>query len=91
MSKKYSNEQINCLKRYYPDSEYDEIFKLFPGYTKREIRIVAHNHKIKNNNPTNRKDLIGMRSGKLVVTKMLPNYKFIKHFVNANVIVAAKK
>lgn len=91
MSKKYSNEQINCLKRYYPDSEYDEIFKLFPGYTKREIRIVAHNHKIKNNNPTNRKDLIGMRSGKLVVTKMLPNYKFNKTFCECKCDCGGKK
>ena len=75
MSKKYTKEQIETLKKYYPSGNYDEIFKLFPNYTKREITTIAHNHKIKMTEPNKIKDIIGLRSDKLVVKKMLPRYK----------------
>ena len=65
MSKIYTKEQIEALKKYYPDSNYEELFKFFPDMTKREIRVVAHNHKIKSNNPRHIKDLTNQKFGLL--------------------------
>lgn len=67
---KYSNDQIECLKKYYPDSNYDEILRMFPGKTKKEIVEIARYHGIKSNNPGHMTDLTGRKYGRLVVKNM---------------------
>ena len=64
---KYSAEQIDCLRMYYPDSNYSEIFKVFPDKTKRQIKGIAHYYGIKSNNPGHAIDLTGEKFGKLTV------------------------
>ena len=39
--RKYTDEQIDVLRKYYPDSNYDEIFKVFQGYSKKNIKSIA--------------------------------------------------
>ena len=65
--RKYSDEQIDVLRKYYPDSNYDEIFKVFQGYSKKRIKAIASYYGIKSNNPGHRVNLKGKRFGKLTV------------------------
>lgn len=67
MSRKYTAEQIEALKRYYPTGEYDKLSPFFPDKTKRQIKSVARRYGIKSNNPGHRLDLSGQRFGMLVV------------------------
>ncbi|SDB66671.1 hypothetical protein [Butyrivibrio sp. INlla16] len=64
---KYSQEQIKALKEYYPIANYDELFKYFPGKTKRQIKSVARYYRVKSSNPGHRKDLTGQKFGYLTV------------------------
>ncbi len=66
----YTDEQIEALRKYYPNSEYDELFRFFPGFTKSKIGTIAYNHGITNNNPGHRKDLKGKVFGNLTVTEV---------------------
>ena len=63
---KYSSEQIDAIEKYYPCSNYDELWKVFPGYTKRDIKRVAHSLGIKSDNPGHRIDLVGEKFGEFV-------------------------
>jgi len=67
---KYSKEQIECLRQYYPDSNYDEIFRLFPQKTKKQIKAIAHYYGIKSNNPGHAYNLSGQRFGRLVALRI---------------------
>ena len=67
---KYSSEQIEAIKKYYPCSNYEELWKVFPGYTKRDIKSIAHRLGIKSDNPGHRVDLTGKRFGRLIVTEL---------------------
>lgn len=67
---KYSQEQIDGLKLFYPESNYDELFKLFPGKTKKQIKGIAHYYGIKSNNPGHALDLTGQRFGRLVALEI---------------------
>ena len=65
--RKYTDEQIDILRKYYPNSNYDEIFKVFQGYSKKNIKAIASYYGIKSNNPGHRVNLKGKRFGKLTV------------------------
>lgn len=67
---KYTEEQLECLRQFYPKSDYEKIFTLFPDKTKRQIKDLAKYYGIKAENPGHRKDLVGKRYGKLVVKKL---------------------
>ena len=64
---KYSEAQIDAIRKYYPSSNYEELFKWFPGKTKRQILSIAMRYGIKSNNPGHRKDLSGKQFGRLTV------------------------
>ena len=64
---KYSKEQIEAIKLYYPESNYDKLMPLFPGYDKQKIKRLAQMLGVKSNNPGHRKDLTGQRFGMLTV------------------------
>ena len=68
---RYSKEQIDCLKKYYPDSNYEEIFKLFPQKTKKQIKGIAHYYNIKSSNPGHALDLSQQRFGRLVAIDII--------------------
>ena len=62
---KYTEDQLNAIRDYYPSSNYEELFKWFPGKTKREIKTIAHRIGVKSENPGHRKDLTGQQFGRL--------------------------
>lgn len=63
----YSKEQIEALKKYYPNSDYVSLNKYFPDFSKRKIKSIAHYYGVKSNNPGHRIDLTGSEFGKLTV------------------------
>ena len=67
--KKYSNYQIEMLKKYYPNSNYEMLFAVFPGKSKKEIMQIAKYYHVKNNNPGHRLSLVGKRFGRLEVVR----------------------
>ncbi len=67
---KYSEDQIEALRKYYPNSNYGQLSPFFPGLTKRQIGVIARNHGIKSNNPGHRKNLIGKRFYNLTVISL---------------------
>lgn len=44
--KTYSEEQLNILKKYYPNGEWDDILPFFPQKTKADIRAIARKNNI---------------------------------------------
>lgn len=46
-SNKYTDEDIEFLKEYYPKGDWDTILKRFPNYNKNTISSIASKHKIK--------------------------------------------
>ena len=76
---KYTEKQIEALKKYYPDSNYEELYPLFPGLSKKQIGVIARSHGIKSNNPGHRKDLKGKRFYNLMVIDL--NYIDENHIV----------
>lgn len=65
--RKYTNEQIDLLRKYYPYSNYDELFKVFPGKNKKEIKSIARYYGIKSNNPGHVMDITDKQFGQLKV------------------------
>jgi len=68
--KKYSEEQIAQLRKYYPDSNYAELFKVFPGKTKKQIKTIARYYDVKSNNPGHVMDITDLRFGRLKVIRL---------------------
>ncbi len=77
--RRYTSEQIEALKLYYPNSDYDSLEKYFPNKTKRNIKEIANYYGIKSNNPGHRKDLTGKKFGRLTVLEI--NHVTEKHVV----------
>ncbi len=67
---KFSEDQLEAIKKYYPSSNYEELYKWFPGYTKAQIIGIANSHGVKKTNPGPRKDLTGMHFGKLTAIEI---------------------
>ena len=63
----YNNDQIELLRKYYPNQQWGEIFKIFPEYNKKQIQKIAYQFGIKSNNPTRIKDITGQKFGELTV------------------------
>ena len=76
MSNKYTDDQIDTLKRCYPISDYDTLFATFPGKTKKQIKSLAHYYGIKNNNPGHVLDLSGQKYGMLKVESFAYTKKY---------------
>lgn len=68
--KAYTDEQKRAIEKYYPNSDYEELFKWFPGYTKRQIKEIATRMRVKSNNPGHRIDLSDQRFGRLIVEEI---------------------
>ena len=47
MAKRFTNEQINALKKYYPIGDWDSIFKYYPQSNKSSIKSLARRYGIK--------------------------------------------
>ena len=58
---KYSKQQKDAIKKYYPDSNYEKLFKYFPNLSKRDIKSIASRMGIKSNNPGHRIDLTNQK------------------------------
>lgn len=62
--KSYSKYQLNILKEYYPNGEWDRIMPIFPNKTKADIRAIARKNGIKRTRIKD-VDISGQRYGKL--------------------------
>lgn len=67
---KYSKQQKDAIKKYYPDSNYEKLFKYFPNLSKRDIKSIASRMGIKSNNPGHRIDLTNQKFGRLIVLEI---------------------
>ena len=47
---KYTNNQIDAIKKYYPIGEWDKLYKVFPNMTRRQIQRIANRIGVTMNN-----------------------------------------
>ena len=67
---KYSEAQLDAIRKYYPSSNYEELSKWFPGATKKQILSIAQRLGVKNDNPGHRRDLTGQHFGRLTALEI---------------------
>lgn len=77
MPSKITDEELECLKKYYPIYNWEELFKVFPDKTKHAIGQLAANYGFTNKKKSKsylEENLINKKFNKLTIRKILPQY-----------------
>ncbi len=83
MHRKFSEEQINILKRYYPTGDWDSILPFFPSMKTINIRALARRYGIKQDKKdcVSHKDITGQKFGRLTAIKHVETKRNNPHWL----------